>query len=235
MTSERAQDRAPRHTSLLLLWLTVITGMVDAVSILGLGRVFVANMTGNVVFAAFALVGAPGFALRGSLLALLGFVAGAAVVGRLVIGRVDEHQVLRAVLVLELGLVSAALVLVALGRAPSGTATEVTTVLLAAGMGMQNAVVRHLAVPDLTTTVLTMAVTGLGADRLRTDVDRAVRRLGSVAAMFAGALVGGVLITHLGADAALALVTVMLLGATIAASRRPIAAVRRRRPPRADM
>src|SRR6185437_8339890 len=44
----------------LLLTLTVVTGVVDAVSILALGRVFVANMTGNVVFAAFALVGAPG-------------------------------------------------------------------------------------------------------------------------------------------------------------------------------
>ncbi len=36
----------------LLLTLTLVTGVVDAVSILSLGRVFVANMTGNVVFAA---------------------------------------------------------------------------------------------------------------------------------------------------------------------------------------
>jgi Protein of unknown function (DUF1275) len=32
----------------LLLGLTVVTGVVDAVSFLFLGRVFVANMTGNV-------------------------------------------------------------------------------------------------------------------------------------------------------------------------------------------
>jgi Protein of unknown function (DUF1275) len=44
----------------LLLVLTVVTGVVDAISILALGRVFVANMTGNVVFAGFAIVGAPG-------------------------------------------------------------------------------------------------------------------------------------------------------------------------------
>jgi uncharacterized membrane protein YoaK (UPF0700 family) len=43
----------------LLLLLTVLTGVVDAVSILSLGRVFVANMTGNVVFTAFAVTGAP--------------------------------------------------------------------------------------------------------------------------------------------------------------------------------
>ena len=39
----------------LLLGLTLLTGLVDAVSILSLGRVFVANMTGNVVFLAFAI------------------------------------------------------------------------------------------------------------------------------------------------------------------------------------
>jgi uncharacterized membrane protein YoaK (UPF0700 family) len=42
---------------------------VDAVSILALGRVFVANMTGNVVFAGFAISGAPGFSLAASLFA----------------------------------------------------------------------------------------------------------------------------------------------------------------------
>ncbi|WOQ18741.1 DUF1275 family protein [Raineyella sp. W15-4] len=45
----------------LLLLLTVVTGLVDAFSYLVLGRVFVANMTGNVVFLSFALGGAPGF------------------------------------------------------------------------------------------------------------------------------------------------------------------------------
>ena len=54
----------------LLLVMTAVTGVVDAVSILALGRVFVANMTGNVVFAGFAMVGAPGFSLSASLFAL---------------------------------------------------------------------------------------------------------------------------------------------------------------------
>ena len=38
----------------LLLGLTVVTGLIDAFSYLALGHVFVANMTGNVVFLAFA-------------------------------------------------------------------------------------------------------------------------------------------------------------------------------------
>ena len=46
-----------------MLVLTALTGVADAVSILSLGRVFVANMTGNVVFMGFALAGAPGFSL----------------------------------------------------------------------------------------------------------------------------------------------------------------------------
>src|SRR5579872_6078853 len=68
-----------RHGPLpaLLLALTVVTGLVDAVSILSLGRVFVANMTGNVVFLGFALAGAPGFSLGASLSALAGFLVGA--------------------------------------------------------------------------------------------------------------------------------------------------------------
>lgn len=61
----------------LLVAMTLITGLVDAFSYLVLGHVFVANMTGNVVFLAFALAGAsrlsggvgllrPGFPGRGA-------------------------------------------------------------------------------------------------------------------------------------------------------------------------
>src|SRR3979409_679576 len=74
-TGRRARPRGPPPP--LLLALTVVTGVVDAVSILRLGRVFVANMTGNVVFSGFALVGAPGFSLSASLAALAGFLVGA--------------------------------------------------------------------------------------------------------------------------------------------------------------
>src|ERR1700745_759862 len=75
----------------LLLALTVVTGVVDAVSILRLGRVFVANMTGNVVFSGFALVGAPGFSLSASLAALAGFLVGALGGGRLT-GRLGRDR-----------------------------------------------------------------------------------------------------------------------------------------------
>jgi hypothetical protein len=48
----------------LLLLLSVTTGLVDAVSVLGLGKVFTANMTGNIVFLGFAAAGTPASALR---------------------------------------------------------------------------------------------------------------------------------------------------------------------------
>src|ERR1700745_3776995 len=79
----------------LLVTLTVVTGVVDAVSILRLGRVFVANMTGNVVFSGFALVGAPGFSLSASLAALAGFLVGALGGGWLTGRRGQDRGLLR--------------------------------------------------------------------------------------------------------------------------------------------
>ena len=71
--------RGGRHGPLppLLLCLTLVTGLVDAFSYLLLGHVFVANMTGNVVFLGFAIAGAPGFSIPASLVALGSFVCGA--------------------------------------------------------------------------------------------------------------------------------------------------------------
>ncbi|MFE4955259.1 DUF1275 family protein [Streptomyces sp. NPDC056653] len=52
-------DMTDRHGPLppLMVALTVVTGLVDAVSHLQLGAVFVADMTGNVVFSGFAFAG----------------------------------------------------------------------------------------------------------------------------------------------------------------------------------
>src|SRR5258708_39104220 len=77
-------DRGARHGPLppLLVALTFITGLVDAFSYLVLGRVFVANMTGNVVLLGFALVGAPGFSVAASVVSLASFTVGAAAGGK---------------------------------------------------------------------------------------------------------------------------------------------------------
>ena len=197
----------------LLLALTVVTGVVDAVSILRLGRVFVANMTGNVVFSGFALVGAPGFSLSASLAALAGFLVGALGGGWLT-GRLghDRGLLLRAGAAAELVLVAGALAL--------------TAALLALAMGVQNVMARRLAVPDLTTTVLTMTITGIAADVRATDHGRAGlgRRILAVAAMFGGAVAGALLVLHAGTAPALGLATGLLAVVTAGAAlavRRP--------------
>src|SRR5919112_1878008 len=68
---------------LLLLALTAVAGLVDAVSYLGLGHIFTANMTGNVVFLGFAVAGAQGLSVARSFTALVAFLAGAVIGGRL--------------------------------------------------------------------------------------------------------------------------------------------------------
>ena len=66
-------DRPPPPLVVTLAALTVVSGFVDAVSFLGLGHVFTANMTGNVVLIGFAAAGAPGFSMAASLCALGAF------------------------------------------------------------------------------------------------------------------------------------------------------------------
>jgi hypothetical protein len=49
-----SNDDVGRALPAMLLTLTVVTGVVDAASYLSLGHVFVANMTGNVVFSCYS-------------------------------------------------------------------------------------------------------------------------------------------------------------------------------------
>jgi uncharacterized membrane protein YoaK (UPF0700 family) len=210
-----AMLRDPDHGPLpaLLLVLTVLTGVVDAVSILKLGRVFVANMTGNVVFVGFALAGAPGFVLSASLFALGGFLVGAAAGGRIVVRLGNDRAVLlRAGVLVELALVSMALAISAISGAHLGrVAIDAIAALSAVAMGTQNAVVRRLGVPDLTTTVLTMTLTGIAADIGHRHVALVVRRASAVVAMLGGAIAGAELVLHSGASAALGLGVFLLV------------------------
>src|SRR4051794_4088317 len=195
-----------------MLALTVLTGVVDAVSILSLGRVFVANMTGNVVFVGFALAGAGGISLSASVSALAGFLVGAAL-GGAAVERLGAHRgrLLTAVTGAELVLVLAALLAAALAGPRPGTGAKVAiAALLALAMGAQNATVRRLKVFDLTTTVLTMTLTGIAADTRRGERFAIVRRVLAVLAMLAGAVAGALLVLHVGTVAALGLAAALV-------------------------
>ena len=218
--------RDPAHGPLpaLLLGLTFLTGLVDAASILGLDRVFVANMTGNVVFLAFAAAGAPGFSLIGSLAALAGFLVGAGT-GGLVLRRArpDRGALLAGTCAAELALVASSAEIAAANPHAAASRWAMTS-LLAVALGGQNAVARRLAVPDLTTTVLTMTLTGIAADaRAGRSLNR---RLLAVAAMMLGAFAGALLVLRVslaaGLGAATAVATAVTVGALVA-MRRPAA------------
>lgn len=181
----------------LLLTLTVVTGLVDATSYLKLGRVFVANMTGNVVFLGFGIAGAGGISIWASLTALGSFLIGGICGGR--IGARwpgDRGRHLAATTSAELLLVGGALVVAVFSPHHIGAGSRYSMiVLMAVAMGAQNATARKLAVRDLTTTVLTMTLTGLAADAALAGGhgSKPGRRVLSVAAMLLGALIGGLL------------------------------------------
>jgi uncharacterized membrane protein YoaK (UPF0700 family) len=194
--------------------MTVVTGLVDATSYLKLGHVFVANMTGNVVFLGFGIAGAGGISVWASLTALGSFLVGGVVGGRIgVLWSRDRARHLAAATSTELLLVAAALAVAAVSTHDIGTASRYAAiVLLAAAMGVQNAAARKLAVPDLTTTVLTMTLTGLAADSALAGGhgSKLGRRALSVAAMLLGALIGGLLVLKVDNPAPLALATGLL-------------------------
>ena len=190
-----------------LVVLTFVTGAVDAVSYLSLGHVFVANMTGNVVFVGFAVAGAPGFSVAPSLLALAGFAAGSLAGGRAA-AAIPAHRgrLVTVAVAAQAALFAAAVVVSALGGAEAWL-QDVLVVILGIAMGMQNAAVRSLGVSDLTTTVLTLTTTAIFADAswLGGPGGRTGRRVLSVAVMLAGALAGAAVLLHGSRTAALAL------------------------------
>ncbi|HEU4362931.1 MAG TPA: YoaK family protein, partial [Mycobacterium sp.] len=140
-----ASPLTERLTVAALLLLTFATGLVDAVSVLTLGHVFVANMTGNAIFLGFLFVPGTGIDLTAATVAFGGFLAGVIIGGRLV--RVLCQQT-RRWLTVALGGESAVLaVLSVLSGAGVLRNTDVTKMILIAGLavafGLQNSTARQ--------------------------------------------------------------------------------------------
>lgn len=198
----------------LMLTLTFTTGIVDAIGYLGLDRVFTGNMTGNVVILGMALVGADDLPILGPALALLGFMAGAALGGR-VLRRADRAWTgLTTWLFLGVGVVTLglAVVLFVVGADPARPVGVAVTTLLGGAMGTQAATARFIAVKDVTTVVVTSTITGLAADSVLGGGHGtgSLRRTSAVVLILAGAAVGAALLRwHLGAGLMLAGVIVL--------------------------
>jgi uncharacterized membrane protein YoaK (UPF0700 family) len=201
-----------------LLILTAVTGLIDAVSYLRMGHVFVANMTGNVVFLGFSLQPGSGLSLPASAVAIGGFLAGALGGGRLAVHLSDRLPAwLRTAFTIQAAVLAVVALLGGLGVLTyTGHRALLTTAVLAACFGLQNATVRRIAAPDLTTTVLTLTLVGLAADSHLAGGSgaRPHRRLGSVLAMLAGAATGALLLQITSPTVVIALAAVLVIVAT---------------------
>jgi len=205
----------------LLVALTAVTGLVDSFSYLVLGHVFVANMTGNVVFFAFALAGVGGFSAPASVAAIGCFAVGALIVGRLGRSLAARRELLLGVTAgIEAVILAETVTMAALTSRPIPAGLRYALIVaLSLAMGAQNATARKLAVPDLTTTVLTLTITGIAADSPIAGATgaHAARRLISVAAMFGGALAGALLVLRVHIVYPLAIALIILAVVTVVA------------------
>lgn len=185
---------SPRLTVIALLLLTFATGLVDAVSVLRLGHVFVANMTGNVVFLGFWLAPRTVVDVTAALVSFVSFVVGTVLGGRL--ARHIHGEVRRwvaATLALEVVLLSTLSILAGAGVLDYQDNRKLILISgLAVAFGIQNSTARQFGIQELSTTVLTTTISGLGFDsRLAGGTgDRGRLRFSVVLSLFLGAAVG---------------------------------------------
>jgi uncharacterized membrane protein YoaK (UPF0700 family) len=196
-----ASPVSEKLTVTALLLLTFATGLVDAVSVLVLGHVFVANMTGNVIFLGFWFVPHSGVDLTAAVVSFGGFLLGT-VVG----GRFARHLDQRTRLWLTAALGTEVVVLVVLTvLAGAGVLAyhDNTKLILIAALAMvfgsQNAAARQFGIQELSTTVLTSTIVGIGVDsRLAGGTGaREKLRYGVVLTMCGGAIVGATMTRYM--------------------------------------
>ena len=204
-----------RRYAAALLALTAATGAVDGVSFVGLDKVFTGNMTGNVLFIGFGLVGVQDIPVLNNLLALVSFMAGAVLGARVTRRHTGEERLPPSSLVVTAAN-AVTMTLIAVGWLVTGPlgrpAVLVVTAALALMLGAQAAAVRHIGLRDLTTVVVTMTMVSLSSDsRLAGGTGPAwLRRIVAIVAMGLGALVSAALAVHVnGATALLAAAAIM--------------------------
>jgi len=183
-----------RWTVAALLLLTFATGLADSISILALGHVFVANMTGNVIFLGFWLAPRTTIDLTAVAVALPTFIC-----TTIVSGRLSRHFGLRTrawittVLTTEIVLLMALSVLAGTGVLCYQADSKLIMIgLLAVTFGLQHSSARQFGIQELSTTVLTSTIVSFGLDsRLAGGTgERRRLRIGVVATMCAGAFFG---------------------------------------------
>jgi uncharacterized membrane protein YoaK (UPF0700 family) len=186
-----------RLTVAALLLLTFATGVVDAVSVLVLGHVFVANMTGNIIFLGFWFVPGAGVDLTAAVVAFVGFLAGTMIGGRITrLLRAHTRRWLTTSLGTEIAVLLTLSILAGTGVLSYQTNAKLILIAgLAVTFGVQNATARQFGIQELSTTVLTSTVVGIGVDsRLAGGTaEREKLRYSVILAMCGGAILGATL------------------------------------------
>jgi uncharacterized membrane protein YoaK (UPF0700 family) len=188
---------------LLLVALTISTGAVDAISWLGLGKVFSAFMTGNIAFLGFRVGGAPGPSVPRVLAATAAFAIGAFLAARIV-RRAQSTESLwsRPAIVALAGALAFQAAFLALWAAVSGNPStgsgDVLIALSGVAMGMQTAAIFSLGVRADFTTAATATLAVLMGDLAGWSQTRGERRrlAGTIAGLFVGAVIGGTLVVN---------------------------------------
>lgn len=158
-----------RPAEWVLLALTAVAASTDAVSYLGLGKVFPANMTGNTVLLGIGISGGEYGKAGRSAVALGGFVVGAMFAGVLTAGREWRAVVTRGSAVEVLALGAACGWWLAEGDQRPASVTHGLIALVSVAMGVQSAAVNRLGL-GVSTTYITGTWTNLSswvATRLR--------------------------------------------------------------------
>ena len=200
-TAPRPSEGIARWLHISFAMVTFATGIVDAVSYLGLGRVFSANMTGNVVLLGFAAARTPGLSVERSTVALIAALAGGVYAGRLEknLRPQNRRRWIVSAAASECGLLSIAAILAffwAASNSPSPAVEFSLIALTAFGMAIRNSTVRHMGAADITTTVLTLTVAGLSSESSLAGGTNPHwgRRVIAIVTMLAGAFVGACLL-----------------------------------------
>jgi len=186
-------------------------------------------MTGNIVILGFAAAGAEGFVWPLFVAAIASFLIGALIggkSGKAHVGRSERRWLVTSAAV-ETGLLwLAAVFAFGLGRNnPESGRTFAIIALTGLAMGYRNATIRQMKVTDLTTTVLTLTLTGLAADSSAAGGTNPnwARRISAVLAIFIGAGIGAALLLHFGLYAPLALAGALVLFGTLLCVANPAA------------
>ncbi len=197
----RAAPQAENLRDLMLICLAFGAGAVDAISFLGLGRVFTANMTGNIVLLGLAAGSAAGSEATRSAISLVAFVAAVCVAVWLSRRASRDHVPAGVALALGLEAVAQAGFLVAwlLSSArPTGVLEGVLVGVSAIAMGLQSGAVIRLGVRGISTTYVTGTLTGLISEIVTGRGSRRewIRRGLVVVALLAGAACSAVLLVY---------------------------------------